>query len=331
MKFQKSFAAVLSLILLTFLAVGAAGQAMNQPERIDNSTYVFTEKDAEKMPIAMGNNLYCAGYIQNSPVSANVEIVGSTDEKDQHIYAEGDVLYLNSGAANGVKVGDMFSVIRPRGKVYPHWTPKNSLGIFVEELGAVEVVSVKRDVSVAVVKNSCAEMLFGDLVTPMTERQSPMFSKRAPLDLYADPSGKATGKIVMSREGREMIGSEEIVYIDLGREDNVSVGDYLTIFRPLGTGNLSTRVLAESIDNKEDMNESNRYKGGHFSNQSPRKKGENAGGATVTTEDAKSRRPGGLRRVLGEMVVLNVKERTATAVVVRAASEIHTGDHVEVQ
>ena len=51
----------------------------------------------------------------------------------------------------------------------------------------------------------------------------------------------------------------------------------------------------------------------------------------VTTEDAKSRRPKNIRRVVGELVVINVLERTATAVIVRNASEIYMGDMVEVK
>jgi hypothetical protein len=50
----------------------------------------------------------------------------------------------------------------------------------------------------------------------------------------------------------------------------------------------------------------------------------------VTTAKAKEGRPS-IRKVVGEMVVLNVKEKTATAVIVRNAQEIHTGDYVEVQ
>ena len=50
-----------------------------------------------------------------------------------------------------------------------------------------------------------------------------------------------------------------------------------------------------------------------------------------TTERAKEQRPDDIRKVVGEMVILNVKERTATAVVTRTAQEIHPGDWVEVQ
>jgi hypothetical protein len=37
------------------------------------------------------------------------------------------------------------------------------------------------------------------------------------------------------------------------------------------------------------------------------------------------------RKIVGEMVVLDVQQRTATAVITRIASEVHTGDWVEIQ
>jgi hypothetical protein len=51
----------------------------------------------------------------------------------------------------------------------------------------------------------------------------------------------------------------------------------------------------------------------------------------VTIDRAKEGRPDNLRKVVGEMVILNVKERTATAVITRNAQEILPGDWVEVQ
>lgn len=332
MSFQKNKANKISLVLLIILTtvfiVSAQDKTKNDPS--DLSTVVYDEGTKQVLPVAMRNNLYCAGYIQKGAVDTSVEVVGAVEEKDNHIFGEGDLLYVSSGSVNGVKVGDTFSVIRPRGKFNTKWS-KKKLGNYVQEVGSVEVIRVMRDVSVVEVKTSCAVMLLGDLLTSMPDRQSPKFEKREALDLFAMSSGKANGRIVMARDNIELLGREQIVYVDLGREDNVKVGDYMTIYRSLGTGNLSTKVLKESIDNKEEGYESDRYRGGVFSNQSTRKKGSNANGATVTTENAKSRRPNNLRRVVGELVVLNVLERTATAMIVRNASEIHTGDQVELQ
>ena len=323
MNFQiiKSFSVF--IFAMTLLTAGIFAQDQN-------STIVY-DNEGTKMPVAMQNNLYCAGYVQSSEINTRREVVGAEDEKDKHVFSQGDALYVNAGAGSGVQVGDMYSVIRPRGKVKTDWSRKDNLGIFVQEVGMVEIIRVMGEVSVARVKTSCSVILMGDLLTPIPQRVSPMFQKRPPLDVFKAASGKASGRIFMSRDSAELLGREQIVYIDLGREDNVQIGDYATIYRPLGTGNIYSKVLKETVDARKPEFESDRYEGGWFSNQTARKKGSNASGKVVTTEDAKSRRPDSLRRVVGELIILNVLEKTATAMIVRNASEIHTGDYVELQ
>jgi len=127
------------------------------------------------------------------------------------------------------------------------------------------------------------------------------------------------------------LGREQIVYIDLGAEDNVQVGDYLTVFRPLGKGNLFENDEKENMSARNEGYQSDEYRGGKFSNMSPRKRKSDATGRIETNEDAKENRPKDLRKVVGELVILNVREKTATAMIVRTALEIHTGDWVELQ
>ena len=135
----------------------------------------------------------------------------------------------------------------------------------------------------------------------------------------------------MARYGAEMVGREDIVYLDLGQEDNVKVGDFFTIFRPLGRGNLFVSDEDEIVAARDRGFQSSEYQGGKFSNGGSRRKNENATGDVINLEEAKSDRPNNLRKVVGELVIINVKERTATAVIVRTAQEIHTGDMVELQ
>lgn len=274
------------------------------------------------------NALYCGGYVQSSPINTSNFIVGAEFEADKHTFAQGDKLVIRGG---NYQVGDMMSVVRPRGRVETRWTRKNNLGFYVQELGTVEIVKVKGEISIGEVRTSCDNMLLGDLVVPMQPREFPALKEWTPLDVFGDPNGKATGRIFMARDNQEMLSSEQIVYIDLGAEDNVSVGDYLTIYRPLGTGNIIDRIYSESMSARDEGFQSNEYRGGKFSNQAPRKKGDRARGSKMTSEDARSRRPDNIRRVVGEMVILNVKEKTATAMITRTTQEVHTGDYVEVQ
>lgn len=325
MNLQKFLNKIFGLFLLSFVAISAASAQNPQP-----TPRVTYNQETADIPVVRGNNLYCAGFIQTAGVDRSYEVVGAVNEKEQHIFAQGDLLYISGGASRGVNVGDMFSVIRPRGQVESDWTKKN-VGFFVQELGAVEVVRVMSDVSVVRVKNSCDNFLFGDLLQPIPQRVSPLYKDRGALDIFAQPTGKARGRILMSREGQEMLAREQIVYIDLGADENVRVGDYLTIYRPLGTGNIFDDVQKESVNARSEGFQSKEYRGGKFSILAPRKAGDKARGSIVTSEEAESRRPAGLRRIVGEMVVLNVKEKTATAIITRTAQEVHTGDYVELQ
>ena len=293
---------------------------------------VVSAPAGRSMRVAERSNLYCAGFVQKSPIDTRAKIVGAVEEQEKVMFSQNDVMYVSLGSSNGVQVGDTLTVVRPRGQVETRWTHKDGgLGFYVQEIGALEVVRVKEQVSVVKVKVSCDNFLLGDLVQPSEARMSPVYKYRQPMDLYGDPSGKATGRLFMARDNTDLIYKDNIVYIDLGAEDNVKPGDYLTVFRPLGDGNPYFGDWGESVSARDSGFASFEYRGGKFSNQAPRKSGDKADGRVVTTSKAKEDRPDDLRKVVGEMVILNVKERTATALITRNAQEIHTGDWVEVQ
>ena len=307
-------------------------------------TVLATAQDTQPTPIPIlqsprkqselvgANNLYCAGFIQYNAISTANKIIGGQDEADKYLYSQNDFLYINMGRNRGVSVGATYSIVRPRAQFKSDWSDKGRLGFYVQEVGAVEVVDVKDEVSVVRVKTSCDSILLGDLVQLTPNRVSPAFEVRPPLDRFGDPSGKAMGRIVLTRDGSEMLAKNNVAYVDLGQEDNVRIGDRLTVFRPLGDGNLSIREPERESATARDYGfQSDVYKGGKFSNQASRKKGEKAEGQEVTTARAKSDRPDYLRKVVGEAVVINVKERTATIVITRNGQEIHTGDWVEIQ
>ncbi len=325
MNFQKSFVklVVLSSLLIVVFSTLAAAQ--------EQRPLTVTNAPKRAFDVAGANNLYCAGFIQTNAINTSNKIVGAKDETDHFNYSQNDFLYINMGQNKGVHVGDVFAVVRPRATVKSKWSRKTDLGFYVQEVGAVEIVKVNAEVSVARVKTSCSSFLLGDLVQPVEKRTSPVYAQRPALDIFGAPSGKAEGRILMSRDGAEYLTRDYIAYVDLGADDHVSVGDRLTIFRPLGKGNLFLDPDRESVSARDYGFESDKYKGGKFSNQAARKSGDKAEGQEVRTRDAKKDRPANLRKVVGEAVVLNVKEKTATVVITRTATEIHTGDWVEIQ
>jgi hypothetical protein len=300
---------------------------------------VVLPKDEGPPPVAGRTDLYCAGFIQYVPFpTPPLQIVGGEQEQEQRVYVEGDYVFINAGAQQGVRLGQTFSVLRPRGKLTSKFTRKKGyLGVYVRELGQLRVVEIKERVSVAVVETSCETMLNGDLLQPSPQRLSPTERTEVALDRFADPSGKQTGRIVLARDSREMVSRDQIVFIDLGAEDNIKAGDYFTVYRPAGKGTVTPVENEEIAVATHGGFESDVFAGGKYSSQSQRTKDyPNTPGLyvredAVTTREIRRHRPAVPRKVVGELVILSVQTRTATAIITRVAQEVHTGDYVELQ
>lgn len=204
MKRLKSYRKTYGIILFVIFAMTTAAFA----QRPTPTPEVVIPKGNENLPVAGKTNFYCAGFIQTAPVDTSYELVGADNEADGHIYSQGRFVYFRGGANRSVKVGDKFSVIRPRGRVESRWTKKKNIGFYVQELGMVEIIRVKNGVSIAEIKTSCDNFQFGDLLQPIPNRVSPKFEERPALDLFADPTGKTRGKILMAKDARELLGRD---------------------------------------------------------------------------------------------------------------------------
>lgn len=335
----KSFNA--SLLLLVCGLAGMTGaqtaQKSSAPARQEKRQRATVELPEEKMPqpVARRSELYCGGFIQSEPVQVSMEIVGGEQEQEKHVYGQGDYVYLDAGAQQGMQVGQQFAIIRPRGQFKSRWSnKKGSLGDYVQELGLLRVVRVKDRISVALITESCETVLMGDLLSSIPQRVAPpQRAETGPLDRFSDPSGKQQGRIVLARDSREVVSKDHVVFIDLGTEDNIKAGDYFTIYRAVASGNLTNQGDEELAANTRDGFESIHYRGGKFSNKAQRLKDPNASssGSTVKTTEIRRSRPPMPHKIVGELVVLNVQARTATAVITRVAQEIHTGDLIELQ
>src|SRR4051812_8686086 len=285
-----------------------------------------------RTPVAHESESVCGGFIEQTPQAASGQLVGSFKEKERRLFSQGDLVYIDAGAQGGMREGQEFTVVRPRGRFSSTFSRKGTLGVYTEEVGRIRVVRVRDRVSVAEVMRSCTDLLLGDMLRPYAPREVPPARAEGTLDLFAEPTGKQTGRIVLARDGREVLSRDDVVFIDLGAEDNVRVGDYLTVFRPKGHGTIVGYGGEIASNARRDFG-SNEFKGGGFSNQSQRVRDVNGSkyGSTVKTPMIKHGSPPVPRMVVGEIVVLRVEGRTATAVITRVSKEVHTGDAVEVQ
>ena len=295
---------------------------------------------AQPARVAAESALFCAGYIRYQRFGQTPEIVGAEEEQEQRTYSDGDIVYLNAGSRQDIKEGQNFQIIRPRGDVKGvHREKRGFLGTYVQDVGQLQVFKVNEETSAAKITFTCDLALLGDLLVDIPSREAPMQRPDANLDRFVDPTNKQVGRLMMARDNRELLTRNEVVYIDLGGEDNVKWGDYLTIYRPLGTGNITRFDNEEIARNRATGFQSDRFRGGGISSQGSRAKDEtafvNANGRyryrPITTREVKKARPDMPRKIVGEMVIINVQSRTATAIITRVASEVHTGDWVEIQ
>lgn len=322
-------------VALFLLALACtAGAQTPKPE-------VIAPTEKQPMQVAGQSQLYCAGYIQLQRLPQMPEVVGAENEQEQRMFTSGNIVYINAGSRQGITEGQNFQLIRPRGDVKGvHREKKGYLGTYIQEVGQLQVFKVGENTSAAQITSSCGNMvLLGDFLTQIPDRVSPLQQPETNVERFIDPTRKQTGRLMMAKDNREMVTRNDVVYIDLGVEDNVKAGDYLTIYRPLGTGNITRVDNEEMARNRSVGFQSERYRGGGFSSQGSRAKDSTAFQDTegryrynpITTREVKKHRPVMPRKVVGEMVIIDVQKRTATAIITRTVGEVHTGDWVEMK
>jgi hypothetical protein len=228
---------------------------------------------------------------------------------------------MNKGREEGVRSGAVYYIIRPLGKFKHPYDKKRKLGTYVREIGMLRVIQVNDKTSTAQVTVSCDHVEMGDLLKPYEEKLAPEPRQGEPLLLHGDSSGDVSGQIVMARNNREYVATNDIVYIDLGERQGVKEGDYFTIFHKITKKRES---VAKYPDDKIDQwrsrgYESDHWRGGDFSNQSVAKE----------RQKILNDRTAIPRKVLGEMIVLKVEKGTAVALITRTVGEVNIGDRVE--
>lgn len=282
---------------------------------------VFAQREAMRTPdpVAKRSDIFCTGFIAELPITPTLKVIGGEMENTKQHFAEGDVVFLNKGREQGVQSGSVYYILRPLGEVKHPFT-KKKMGTFIRELGLLRVIEVQNNTSTAEITLSCDTVEFGDLLKPYEEYLGPEAREARPLPRYSEGTGGTKGRIIMSRNFREYLAANQIVYIDLGTRQGVQPGDYFTIYRKIGNKEGITDVPEFKINVDRDGGyQSERYRGGDFSINSTRE----------AKSDVLKERPRIPRKVLGELIVLKVDRGASVALITRTTSEINIGDFIE--
>jgi hypothetical protein len=260
-------------------------------------------------PQASYSTVYCSGFVSDQRVPDATRLVSGEQSNVKILFARGDYVIINRGQDKGVRVGDRYSVVRaetdPLEVNWFKWQAKlmKAMGTHYVDGGQLRIVNVQAKTAVAEVTLSCDYMQRGDIVLPFQERPEPTFKDPSAFDHFAPISGKPVAMIVQSRDYQQSAGQGRTVFVNLGTEKGVKVGDYFRIFRYQGT-------LAELAPQTKEFQD--------------RLYGFGSSPGRYNWNDLP-------REVLGEGIVINVSRNSSTVFVTYSSADVYAGDYVEIE
>jgi LysM domain len=277
-----------------------AQPAPEQPAQRDRSGYAGGHE-----PLMVDqSDIRCSGYIAESGKRSHL-FIAENDEPGYDNVTLGTIIYLNRGSKNDERLqpGARFSIIEREGKVQ-HPISDRSQGWFIKRLGEIKVLKVMEDTAVAVVTFACDEIRVGNELVEIAYQQVPQRTA-PPFDrLRFERNGKPTGYVIHVQDTVVRVAAGDLAQIDLGNEDGLNPGDFLTAFELITPG-------------KRPHQTETHYK---FN-------GEVFEGADLHYDYFRDEYPA---KPVGQMVVVSTGSHTSTVKVIHAVSEVHRGTMVEV-
>jgi hypothetical protein len=308
------------LMLLTLVAALAAAQQSTQPSTPDADGIVHTTVNVPfvRFQTPTPSDIYCAGFLTKERVPNANYVNGGLETPTSTKFEIGELVYL---AGSGYQAGQLYSIVREVRDVneYEIYPGQNKVlanaGRPYGDIGRVRILDTRSHSAIAQVEYSCDPINPGDIAIPFVERPRVSFHVPGHFDRFAPSSGKLSGRVVLGKDFDGFLGTGMKLYLNMGSNQGVKVGDYFRVVRPY------TATLADPVDSlsfKAQTSEDTQkfpptFEAGRFT----KTKGPNIHVADLP------------KRAVGEVVVLNVTPTASSAMVVFALEDVYAGDTVE--
>jgi len=307
--------------LFALLLATAAWAQTSDPSTFQapESTTPTTESfPIERIPKPTYADLYCAGFISKQILPDANYIVGGIQTPTTTHFTRGDIVYLRgTGYSNGAEY-EIVRALRDTNEYETFPGQKKLLketGQPYQEVGRVRVIDMRSKSAIAQVEYSCDGIAPGDTAIPFAEKQVIPFHNPVRFDRFLPASNKVSGRIVMGKDFDSQMGTGHKLYINMGSQQGVKIGDY---FRAVRTYEADLRDPVDSLSFRAALAEDTQKKRPSFDPQFFEK--EN--GPVIHVADLP-------RRAVGEIVIIGVTDTTATGMIVFAMEDVHAGDGVE--
>ncbi len=308
--------AVLLLSLLTPAAVLAQqGSADGTPSGTVPTTVNFP---TERVQTPTSADLYCSGFVSKPISSKDKYVTGGPESPHLTRFAIGEAIYLNG---KGYEAGQEYTVVRElkdpnRYELFNgQWAALKAAGQPYDEVARVKVIDTRNKMAIAQIESGCDAVLPGDFVVPFAEKTTITFHSPMRFDRFAPSNGQVSGRIILAKDFDSELGTGGKVYLNIGANQGLKVGDFLRAERyPMTV----VHDAVDSLSYKSSANEPTQTKQADIDPKFLTR----TGGPAVHTADLP-------RRGVAELVILGTTPSTATAMIVLSMEPVHVGDAVE--
>ena len=321
---MRTIRVALMLVLLTGLAVGQ--QVLDASHENESSiqavatTVTTSTHPVERIVVPTYSDLNCAGFLSQQGRMDSAFVAGGLNTPHATSFSAGQVVYLSgSHFQEGERITFLRELRDPNRFEYFAGQRKlvRETGQPYAELAQGHVVDTRQSMAIAHLDFSCAGVAPGDLAVKFISH--PKISYRSPekFDIFAPPNGKTRGRIVMAKDFDGVLGTGQKVYLTVGSNQGVKVGDYFRITRSYG------QELQDPVDSisfkASDVEDTQKYParmGKHWFNRGQ--------GPTIDVREMP-------RYSVGELIILGTTPTSATGMITFALQDVHVGDAVELE
>jgi len=308
---------------LLLLLLATAGWAQSGPDATADVPQGTVPNSAsfptERVQTPTYADVYCAGFISKQILPDANYVAGGLETPSTTKFTRGDVVYLQG---TGYSAGAEYEIVRALRDVneYEMFPGQKKLlketGQPYEEVGRVRIIDTRSRIAIARIEYACDGVNPGDTAIPFAEKLTVAFHTPAKFDLFLPSSSKLSGRIVMGKDFDSQLGTGHKVYINVGANQGVKVGDY---FRATRSYDADLNDPVDSLSFKAAIAEDTQLK---TPSVDPHMftKGK---GPVIHVRDLP-------RRSVGEIVIIGVTPTTATGMIVFSLEDVHAGDNVEV-
>jgi hypothetical protein len=308
-------------LLLVVLIAGAAWaqDAANTAEVSEGLSPTNASFPTERVQTPTYADLYCAGFISKTTLPDANFVAGGLQTPSTTKFTRGDLIYLKG---SGYAAGAQYEIVRALRDIneYEMYPGEKKLlkatGQPYEEVGRIKIVDTRnKSAAIAQIEYACDAINPGDTAVPFAEKPTVSFHSPIRFDRFLPSGSRVSGRIVMGKDFDSVLANGQKLYINVGSNQGVKVGDF---FRAVRSYEEDLNDPVDSLSFKAAIAEDTQKKTPSVDPKMFTK----GNGPVIHVRDLP-------RRAVGEMVVIGVTPTTATAMIVFALEDVHSGDGVE--